>query len=690
MGEWGPQATTLRVTGRDIPDPYRWLDADSPEALAWSHHHDSAGLRYLSSIPGLTGLAEHVRPHLESMYVRPPRPWGSLWLTLRRRAGRNELVLGPRIDGVEAELFVDPLAFGAVDVEGFWPSPTGAAVAVALRMSVGGEVRIVLLRPDGTDRSWGGPAVTPLRPAWEPTGHGLYYGGPTEDRSDPAQIYRLELDGAGPTRIGTIEHPSAMVQPQLSLDGRYLAATCGITSPRPHFVLDLADIDLAEKPTEHSMWRPFLAELDNTFVGSIMNDNYIAATDHDADRGRVVAIPLDTPDQPDSWRELVPESEVVIRSVEVIADHLVIAGIKDGSSHLRILSHKDGGSPWTVPLPPYSTIGTDARSWSHMPVEEPGFVTDASTITFLTSQFTQSPAVLQLQVDAAPGTAPHTAVPSSFSHPELEVKRHRCPSSDGAAVPLWVVRHTSDADLWAPAPTVLYGYGGWNNAFLPVYLAGFLPFLRAGGRIVLPNLRGGGEAGRAWWQAGKGAQKVRTIDDLTDVADWLISTGSVVPGRLAVMGASLGGMNALALMLRRPEVLGAAVALVPAADLLRDFSSPDAYGPRGEYGDPADEACLDALLAYSPYQNITPAVFPPTYVACAEFDDACPPGESRKVVARLNELNLGINPIVFRCWPDSEHIAGELGTAEQTAEWAAFLAEHLGMAREPDPTPGWS
>lgn len=672
MAEVGPRDAVRRLGDVAIPDPYQWLEADSDEVARWSAEHDGRSRAWLAEHGADAALARRLHPHLEAQHVRPPRRLGDQWLCAQRVDGRSVLDVAACPDGVGGTLLFDPVDAGAVDVEGFWPAPDGRAVVVAVRVVVGGAIMLRVLGVDGTVGPPMGPTVHLPRIAWDPGSSVFYFAAPTEDGADPPQLFRAGLDGERPRRLGTVTHLSSMLHPQLSPDGRWLLAVSGYTAPCPHSILDTRG---------DGAWIPFLPQDGRYFNGSLLDDAFIAATDDGADRGRVVSIPLSAPRDRDRWRELLPESEVVTRAAQVIGGHVVVSGIVDGASRLRVI-HRESGSWWTVPGEPRAAVGTDARSWSHMPIEEPGFVVDGTTITYLSSAHARSPQTLRLRPDD-PHAVPEVLRPAEFDHPDLSVSRRDCPSRDGTRIPLWVVQRR-DLGAEAALPTLVYGYGGWNNAFLPVYLGGFLPFLQAGGRVVLPNLHGGGELGRQWWQGGRGKVKARTVDDLVDVLDWVRGTRLAPPGGLGILGASLGGMNVLSVLVRRPELVDAVAALVPVTDLVHDTTFPDGYGPIGEYGDPADPGFAGWMLSYSPYHNVEPAPYPPTLLACAAEDTACPPLESRKMVARLEAATTGSAPILYRCWPDSDHIAGELGTAEQTAEWLAFLATHLGVDLQED------
>jgi len=271
----------------------------------------------------------------------------------------------------------------------------------------------------------------------------------------------------------------------------------------------------------------------------------------------------------------------------------------------------------------------------------------------------------------------------------LVTRRLACVSKDGTRVPLWLV-HRSDHDLGRSGPTLVYGYGGWNIAFLPAYVGGLAPFVEAGGILALPNLRGGGEYGSTWWVQGQLAYKQNTFDDLYATAETLIAAGVTSPDRLAVAGASNGGLLAAAACVQRGDLFRAVVALVPLTDMLR-FPRDD-YGREmsEDYGDPEDARAAQVLRAYSPYHNVRRGTrYPATLVVCAANDIRCPPWHGRKLVARLQDATSGEAPILLRVWRDAGHLAATTADAPRTAEWLGFVMAELGMTPERAPEQGF-
>jgi prolyl oligopeptidase len=256
--------------------------------------------------------------------------------------------------------------------------------------------------------------------------------------------------------------------------------------------------------------------------------------------------------------------------------------------------------------------------------------------------------------------------------------------TDGAQVSSWVV-HRRDLDRKRPHPALIYGYGGWNIAFVPTYMGALAAFVNAGGILAFPNLRGGGEYGWDWWQQGRLAHKQQTYDDLYSTAEYLIGEGLTSSSMLAVAGASNGGLLAAVAVTQRPALFKAVVALVPVIDVMRFVR--ESFGEQmvEEYGDPRKVSDAPFIHAYSPYHNVREGTaYPATLVVCSENDIRCPPWNGRKMVARMQHDNKADTPTLLRVWSDSGHPAALLGDAAQTSDWLGFIMEQLDLT---PPTP---
>lgn len=666
----GTRAETVTTTlgGITFDDPYRWLEEDSDEALEWERAQNALAEHHLRRWPGYEPLREAIAPHVAEMVTFAPRRAGEHWFTLT--PARHGLVLRVASElGAPGRILVDPATFASDrgSLDWFYPSPDGSRVAFGV--SEGGREQSVLHVIE-TDSGRVLPERIPhasfARVAWLPDSSGFYYSaGLAPDHESPDKsVFLHRLGEAAPTKPEPVPVRTWYVQPQISPDGRYVVVLPRSGSdPRPTYLKDRAKGD---------RWLPFLDEQEGVFIGVFAGDRYIAVTTDGAPRGRLVSIPLVSRPERSTWRELVPESKAVLRSVSLAGDKLVLAEIVDVHSRLRILS-LDGTAEEEVELPGRGTANLSTTWWGQF-VMDPMVASDDGGFTFTYATFTSSPAVhrydlcsRRLRCIKAP----------RFELSGVDVEQLSCTASDGAPLSAWLIRRD---DAPRPGPTLIYAYGGWNVALLPSYLGALAPFVEAGGSMVFANLRGGGEHGWDWWQAGRRAKKQRTFDDLYEVAETLVERGIASKDRLAVAGASNGGLLAAVAGTQRPDLFRAVVSQVPIVEMMAYTRDAFAAGLSEEYGDPRLPEEAPWAYAYSPYHNASDGTrYPATLFVFGGEDIRCLPWQGRKTVARLQHATACDAPILLRVWPGAGHGAGLLAGPDESAEWVGFLMHQLGM-----------
>ena len=251
-------------------------------------------------------------------------------------------------------------------------------------------------------------------------------------------------------------------------------------------------------------------------------------------------------------------------------------------------------------------------------------------------------------------------------------------AGDGASVPLFLTRRR-DLSPTGEAPVLLVGYGGFDIAMTPAFQKGDALFVERGGILAVAVLRGGGEYGRSWYDAGRLGHKQRVFDDFCDCARWLASSGWSRPERIAINGGSNGGLLVGAALTQHPELFGAAVPEVGVLDMLRFHKFTAGAGWVGEYGSPDDPEDFKTLLAYSPLHNIRKTRYPATLITTSDHDDRVVPGHSFKYGATLQESQQGAAPILIRIETRAGHGAGTptSKTIEEYADRWAFLVKVL-------------
>ncbi|CAA9549632.1 MAG: Prolyl endopeptidase, partial [uncultured Thermoleophilia bacterium] len=620
------------------------LAHDSETTRRWERAQDEDAARRLRAWPGGGRLREQVlRADVESR-VFAPTPSGGRWFRLVVLEGEAEplLFVSDRPDD-RGRVLVDP---GSGTLDWYFPSPDGQLVAYGL--SERGSEQSVLHLVDvetGELRPERIPHTSFAVVAWLPDSTGFYFsaslGPDTEQPQKHIFFHRVGAEPPTQPEPAVFRDDEDFVSPQVSDDGRWVAAVSSDAEPRPDSILDRHG---------DGVWRPFLLDVPAVFNGFFLDDRYLAVTTEDAPRGRLVSIPLTTPTDRATWTEIVPQGEAVLRSVAAVGDRLVLEELVDTSTRLRVI-RRDGTEPATVPLP---QPGVAALSTStHRAALDPAVAADEGGFTFVRSSWETAPAVCRYDLRTGQVEVLEERPPPPF---EVEAFLVEARAPDGARVTAWVVRRL-DADQ-RPAPTLVHGYGGWNIAFgTPVGLGPYRPFVEAGGTMVFAHLRGGGEYGFDQWLDGFREAKQHTFDDLYAVVEHLVDAGVAALDRVGVVGASNGGLLTAAAITQRPELFAAAVSHVPLTDMLTYTRDPYAAEFVLEYGDPAEPAAAAWLRAYSPLHAVRDGVpYPATLVICGDTDVRCPAWHGRVFVARVQAATASDAPVLYRLRPDSGHL----------------------------------
>jgi prolyl oligopeptidase len=649
-------------------DPYHWLEDDSPEALAWQEAQNAVAEERLSGWRGGEQLRAAVAARRQLSLVFAPQRFGGRWFQLvADEAGRDPvLCVGERPDDCAGEL-IDPNDWPgtSVSLDWFFPSPDGAHVAFGLseRGSEQSVLRVVETRsgrllPERISHTSFGVV------AWLPDGSGFFYnaglGPDTERPRKHIFFHRLGDEAPSEPEAAIVREDEEFIFPQVSDDGRWVVAVSSDVEPRPDSIREVAG---------DGGWQPFLVGCPGTFAGFLHGDRYVAVTTDGAPRGRVVSISLAGPRDRSSWLELVAEGDGVLRSVSLVGEHLAIVDLIETSSRIRIYS-LEGRLEDEVPLPGKGTVGLSSGP-SHV-MNETMVVPDDEALLFVFSGFAHPPAVYRYAIGER---QLDELIPPRSDVQGVVADLGRCIGRDGAEVTFWVVR---GRDGRQPAPTLLLGYGGWNIAYgLPSYLGALAPFVEAGGTLVLPHLRGGGEHGERHWHEGRLEHKQRTFDDLYAVVEAVVARQISERDRIGLVGASNGGLLAGAALAQRPDLFRVVVPIVPLLDMLHYHRDPYAAEYAIEYGDPRDAAFARILQAYSPYHNVHDGVrYPATLVVCGDADIRCPSWHGRKLVARLEKASVGDRPILLRVVEDAGHLTAATRSAR---EWLGFVMAELGM-----------
>jgi prolyl oligopeptidase len=664
--------------GKRIPDPYRWLeDPDSAETRAWIEDENKLTFSVLEKIPQREAICRRLTELWNYEKYGVPAARGGRYFYTRNDGLQNQSVLywAPSLEAEPREL-LDPNKLskeGTIAVSGTAISDDGTMLAYGLA-SAGSDwqewrVRDVAKAADLDDHlKW----VKFSGASWSNGGKGFYYSRYDEPKPDQELTGQNYYQKLYYHVVGTPQVDDQLVYErkdekewgfhgEVTEDGRWLviSVTHGTERKNNLFYLDLSQ----PKSEVVELLTGFEARFD--FLGND-GSTFWLRTDLDAPRNRIVAIDVEHPAR-DRWETIVPEAEETLEEVHVVGERFFAVYLKDAKSEVRMfgLSGKRLGE---LKLP---GIGT-ASGFT-------GRQADRETFYSFTT-FVSPPAIYRYEVDAGKSTLfREPSVP--FKPSDYETKQVFYESKDGTRVPMFLVyRKGFKPDK--PRPTYLYAYGGFDISLTPSFSVGRMVWLELGGVFAMPNLRGGGEYGRPWHEAGMKAKKQNVFDDFIAAAEWLIDEGYTSREKLAIAGRSNGGLLVGACLTQRPELYGATVPAVGVMDMLRFHKFTIGWAWASEYGsaDNADE--FPALVAYSPLHNIKSGKkYPPTLITTADHDDRVVPAHSFKFAASLQAAQAGEAPILIRIETSAGHGAGipTSKAIEEMADGYAFLVKTLNI-----------
>ncbi|MGO9198774.1 MAG: prolyl oligopeptidase family serine peptidase [Acidimicrobiales bacterium] len=664
--------------GEAVADPYRWLEStDAAETRAWIEAENRLTAAWLAAVPGRQQIAARLSELTDYPRAGVPFERSGRWFQWRNAGLQAQDVLYVmESPSEEGRALLDPNTMspdGTTAVS--WATPSGDGSLLAYFTSVAGSdwqtwhVRDVALGSDLDDvLEWGKFSLA----SWAKDGSGLYYAAP--DPPSPGVEY-LEQNRSMRLffhRLGTGQdedeivfeapgEPDLLPEGKVTDDGRYLVVSIrkGASPGSRVIVLDL------ERPREGfvALLPGFEAE---ARVVTNIGQRFLLLTDDSAGRQRIVAIDIGKPDR-EHWAEVISEADDVLVSAHHLGGRLVCHFLHDACSALRVYS-LEGDLLGQIPLPTASALAAD-RSGDDDAIEgSPA----SDLVHFELTSFTESGSLWSH--DLASGRTELVRPSAADVDTTMFVTEQVfVPSGDGTPIPVWLTRRL-DIEADGTAPALLKGYGGFGISLTPKFSVREMVFVERGGLWAMANLRGGGEYGRAWHDAGRLANKQNVFDDCCAVARWLVSSGWSSKDRVAVNGASNGGLLVGACITQHPELFGAAVAEVGVLDMLRFNRFTIGWAWTGDLGDPDDPDQYPWLRSYSPLHHIREGEhYPPTLVLTGDHDDRVVPGHSFKFAAALQAAQGGEGPILIRVETATGHGMGK-PTAKRIAEETDVLA----------------
>ncbi|WP_223648350.1 prolyl oligopeptidase family serine peptidase [Hymenobacter psoromatis] len=653
--------------GTDVPDPYRWLeDADSAETTAWVRAENEVTFAYLDQIPFRTELRERLTQLWNYARYGVPSQEGKLLIFSKNDGLQNQAVvyaLPPGQPLSAAEVLLDPNQFsaeGTTALMGLHFSPDHRYLAYTT--SGGGsdwqQIRLLdmasrLPLPDELD--W----VKVSGVAW--AGDGFYYS--AYDAPPPGEAAlagKNEFHKVYYHRLGTPQSADELVyeNPEMALgfriadvteDERWLclSLTDGLSDGNRLLVRDLRD------PAQAQVWTIMQPsyEFETSVIGSLGDELLLYTNDH-APNFRVVRV---DPRRPTDWAEVLPETSEKLEGISLAAGCLLATYLHDASSRVRVYSEA-GAWRHDVALPAIGTAGGF------------GGRRDDKVLHYAFTSFTYPTTIYQYD-PATNGSTVFSAPTVDVQPADYETTQVFYESKDGTRIPMFIT-HKKGLALDGQNPTYLYAYGGFNVSLTPGFSVARMLWLERGGVLAIPNLRGGGEYGEAWHQAGMTPHKQNVFDDFAAAAETLFAQGYTSPAKLAIAGGSNGGLLVGAIMTQRPDLCRVALPAVGVMDMLRYQKFTIGWNWAPEYGTADDEAQFRNLLAYSPLHNLKAGTaYPATLITTADHDDRVVPAHSFKFAAELQVCQAGPTPVLIRIDVNAGHGAGK-STQLQIAEWA--------------------
>ena len=666
--------------GVKVPDPYRWLEDDvreSKNVAEWVQAQNEVTFEYLEQIPERKQIAERLTKLWNYEKYGSPFKRGGRYFYFKNDGLQNQFVLY-RLESLDAEpkVLIDPNTWskdGTVALAGTAFSDDGKYLAYGIQ-DAGSDWRTwrIMTIADGKvldeELKW----IKFSGVSWTRDSKGFFYGRYPEPE-EGAEFQNLNLNQKiYYHRVGTPQAEDVLVyerpdqpewgfQADVSEDGRWLIITVwkGTDDKFRVYYKDLAE--------PFGMPLELIGNFDNeySFLG---NDGevFYFKTDVAAPKKRVIAIDVRKPAR-ENWKEILPETENVLTDVGLVGNLFVAHYLQDAKTQIRI-NAMDGQFVREVTFP---TIGT-AEGFG-------GRRTDTETF-YSFSSFTTPPSIYRYDLITGESKLLRQAN-VDFDPDDYEVKQVFYKSKDGTKVPMFISQKKG-IKLDGSNPTLLYGYGGFNIPMTPSFSISRLLWLEMGGVYAVANLRGGGEYGETWHQAGTKLNKQNVFDDFLAAAEWLFENKYTSSKKLAIQGGSNGGLLVGASMAQRPELFAVALPAVGVMDMLRFHKFTAGRFWVDDYGSADDPEEFEALRKYSPYHNLKPGVsYPATLITTADTDDRVVPGHSFKFAAQLQKCHEGDAPVLIRIETRAGHGAGKPTSKiiEEVADVWAFAAKNLGM-----------
>jgi prolyl oligopeptidase len=653
------------VHGVEIVDPYRWLeDSDSAETKSWVAAQNAYMHSLLDPIPMRPKIHKRVEEMLRHDFVTGASQEGGYYFFYKRKAEQDLWSIYRRkVSGGPDELLLDPHPMSAdhtVSVSIGNITPDARFLAYSLRRGGEDETEIHILdmktHHDLPDVM---PRANYTYATWKKDGSGFYYRISSRDAEPRLYFHALGADPAkDPVVFSHGYKPNVWVTPYVTEEGPYLLAIAWFGwSKKEIFVKNLA---------QDTEFVPLVTGVDAVFNIESAGDFLVAKTDWKAPNSRVMKVDLRHPGM-DKWQEIVPEGKDAIESISTIGGKIFVSYLHNVSSRIAIFSI-DGKPLGEVALPSVGSASISGR-WDR----------DEGFLYF--SSFADPDSIYRYSASTGKRELWYR-YPIPVKAELFESEQVWYSSKDGTRVPMFLV-HRKGLKTDGHLPVLLYGYGGFNFSLKPDFDVTALWWAEQGGVYAVANLRGGGEFGQAWHRAGMLEKKQNVFDDFIAAAEWLIKNKYTTPERLAIWGASNGGLLVGAVTTQHPELFRAVICDHPDLDIVRypKFSHNNLPSML-EYGNADDPEQFKFVYAYSPYQHVTRETkYPAMLFSSGDEDTRVPPEQARKMAARVQAATTSGLPVMLMYDVKAGHAGGRplSQIVDEFALKLSFLAWQIGL-----------
>ena len=674
--------TVTNYFGTEVRDPYRWLEnTDSPETKAWVDSENCVTFHYLAAIPERARILDRLTKLWNYERFGVPSRDGGKYIYSRNDGLQNQSVVYwlPRLDA-PPRVLIDPNTLskdGTVALTSADVSHDGRYFGYGTA-AAGSDWNEFHVRSFATGRDlsdhlkW----IKFSGLSWTHDNAGFFYSRYPEPSGDALRAvvkdqklyyHRLGTAQAADRLVyARPDHPDWGLGGGVTEDGRYLiiGVSLGTDSRNRVYYMDLGS---ARHPRVHGTVVQLLDDFDATydFVGNLGPVFYFR-TNLGAPRAKLIAIDTRHPER-SAWREIIPQGQDVLESISLIGGRFVAGYMHDAHSALAVYDTA-GAKVAYIALPTLGAVsGISGRA-------------DSPEMFYAFTSFLYPTTIFRYDIATGQGAvwkAPHL----DFDASKYETRQVFYTSKDGTQVPMFLTfRKGLQRDV--SNPVYLTAYGGFDINTLPSFSVVNAVWLEMGGVLAEPNLRGGGEYGEEWHQAGMHEKKQNVFDDFIAAAEYLVHERWTSTPKLAVGGASNGGLLIGAVEDQRPDLFGATLPAVGVMDMLRFNKFTIGWAWVTEYGSSDSASQFPYLYKYSPLQNIRPGThYPPTLVTTADHDDRVVPGHSFKYAATMQADQAGPAPILIRVETRAGH-GGGMPVSKQielNADRWAFLVKNLGM-----------